>query len=103
MSIHSARNLTAAIISALESAGLSVGDATKPAGAGWQGAPGSGNFNPYTVVYPTPGGYYDGTISEPYADARVDHTISSFGSSREQAQWGADRFSKECIYPVARN
>lgn len=91
MSIHSARSLTAAIISALQTATLTVGDATTPAGAGWQGAPGSANFNPYVVVYPTPGGYYEGTISEPFADARVDYTISSFGASREQAQWGADK------------
>lgn len=90
MSTHSGRSLTDAIISALETATLTVGDGTKPAGAGWQGTPGSANFNPYVVVYPTPGGFYDGTVGDAFADARVDYTISSFGASREQAQWGAD-------------
>ena len=99
MSTHSGRTLTDAIITALEAASLTVGDGIKPSGAGWQGTPGSANFNPYIVVYPTPGGFYDGTIGETFADARVDYTISSFGASREQAQWGADQVFATLIDP----
>jgi hypothetical protein len=92
MSIHSGRELTNAIISALTTAGLVVGDGIKPtSNAGWQGAPASANFNPYVIVYATPGGFYDGPVGDSFADARVDYTISAFGASQDQAQWGADK------------
>jgi hypothetical protein len=100
MSTHSGRELTNAIITALTAVPLTVGDGIKPAGAGWQGTPGSANFNPYVVVYATPGGYYDGPITTPYADARVDYTITAFGASQDQAQWGADKVFAALIVPT---
>jgi hypothetical protein len=85
----SGRLLTAAIINLLDST-LLVGDGDKPAGGGWQGAPGASAFEPYTVVYAVTGGYFEGTIGQPFADARPDYIISSFGATQQQAQFGND-------------
>lgn len=90
MSAHSARDLSAAIVTALEDADLLVGLGDKPAGGGWAGAAGASTFTAYTVVYPTPGGFSDGTMSVPFDDVQPDYIISSFGSTVEQAQWGDD-------------
>lgn len=90
MAVHSARLLTAAIETALDDAGLLVEVGTKPAGGGWQGAPGASQFTPYTVIYPTPGGSSGGSITAPFDDVMPDYTISSFGSTAAQAQWGDD-------------
>jgi hypothetical protein len=84
------RLLTQAIIDLLESAYLLVGDGDKPSGGGWQGTPGQSTFEPYIVVYAVTGGYFDGTIGEPFVDARPDYIISSFGATQQQAQWGND-------------
>jgi hypothetical protein len=100
MSTHSGRELTDAIIASLTTAGLTVGDGIKPAAGGWQGTPGSANFNPYVIVYATPGGFYDGSIAAPFADARVDYTISGFGASQDQAQWCADKVFARLIDPA---
>lgn len=100
MSTHSGRSLTDAIITALETANLTVGDGIKPSSGGWQGTPGSANFTPYVIVYPTPGGIYDGPVGSPFADARVDYTITAIGASREQAQWGADQVFATLINPA---
>lgn len=82
--------LTQAIIDLLEGVGLLVGDGDKPASGGWQGAAGASTFEPYTVVYAVTGGYFEGTIGEPFVDARPDYILSSFGATQQQAQHGND-------------
>lgn len=102
MATHSGRELTDAIITALRAASLVVGDGDKSNGAetgGWSATPGQSAFTPYVVVFPTPGGYYDGSIAEPFADARPDYVISAFGGTREQAQWGADKVYATLLDP----
>jgi hypothetical protein len=84
------RLLTDAIITLLEGEYLLVGDGDKPSGGGWQGTPGQSKYEPYTVVYAVTGGYFDGTIGEPFVDGRPDYIISSFGATQQQAQWGND-------------
>lgn len=87
MTIHKGRDLTAAIIAAIEADGWTVGEGVAPdSGVGWQGSPGASNFVPYVVVYPTPGGVFDGTVSKPFDDARPDYVIHSIGSTQEQCQ-----------------
>lgn len=68
-----------------------VGEKKKADPGGWSGVEGASPFVPYTVIYPTPGGYFDGTLSAPFADGRPDYVITSFGSTATQAQWGSDR------------
>lgn len=88
----SGRDLTDAIETLLAAAGLTVYVGDKPEGSagGWQGAEGASTFDPYTVIFPVTGGFFEGTISEPFADARPDYIISSFGATPQQAQWGND-------------
>lgn len=87
----SGRLLTEAIKTLLTTAGLLVGIGDKPVGGGWQGTPGASTFKPYTIIWPTVGGVYDGTIGEPFSDARPDYTITSYGATSDQAQWGDDK------------
>jgi hypothetical protein len=39
-------------------------------GWGWQGDPGSSKFKPYFVLYPLPGGVFDGTLGCPTTTPR---------------------------------
>ena len=91
MAVHSARLLTDAIATALTDGGLLVGVGTKPAGGGWAGTQGASTFAAFTIVYPSPGGYSDGTVATPFDDVNPDYIISSFGSTVDQAQWGDDK------------
>lgn len=90
MTASAGRLLTNAIIALLEADGLTVGDALTPEGVGWQGAPGASNFEEYVVVFPVTGGYFDGTISEAFADGRPDYIIHAYGATREQCQIAND-------------
>lgn len=89
----SGRLLTGAIADLLETNGLTVyvgvKDDTDP--GGWTGAEGASTYEPYTVIFPVTGGYFEGPICQPNADGRPDYIITSFGSTSAQAQWGDDR------------
>lgn len=87
---HASRTITDAIISALEGAGLLVGDAQAPDGAGWTDKPGD-EFVGYVVVYELSGGVTDGPIGEPDNDAEQIFQLTSVGATREQCKWVADR------------
>lgn len=87
----SGRLLTEAIKTLLTDAGLLVDVGEHPAGGGWEGTPGASTFNAYTVIWPTVGGTYAGTIGVPFADGRPDYTITSYGATAEQSQWGDDK------------
>lgn len=82
--------LTAAIIDLLEGAGLLVGDGIAPSGGGWQGAEGASTFVPYSIVYAVTGGYFEGTMCEPYANARPDYIVTSIGATQQQCQFQND-------------
>jgi hypothetical protein len=72
------REHTDAVIDALETAGLTVGDAEAP-----DGAP------PYVVVYRV----FDrrtGQLSAPDDDATITYQVTCVGTSRKQAEWLAD-------------
>ena len=71
---------TDAVIAALETAGLTVGDAKVP------NAP-----LPHAIVYPIPGGDRSGSLANPYEDAEFVFQVTCVGTSREQAQWLADK------------
>lgn len=79
MPIASLRSHTDALIDRLEAEGLRVGDARAPGEA------------PYLVVYPIPGGDFGGTLAAPNDDAELVRQVSCVGTTREQAEWWADR------------
>lgn len=87
------RELTTAIVALLRTNGMTVGSGERPndSPVGWQGAPGSSVFIPYTVVYAITGGVFDGSMGSSYNYARPDYIISSYGASQDQAQWGDDK------------
>jgi hypothetical protein len=87
--LHTAKATTDAIVHALESGGLTVGDGEKPDGAGWQGTPGQSTFTPYVVVVSF-GGMSGGTIRHPDSDTEAIYQLSSVGATRSQAELVAD-------------
>lgn len=60
-------------------------------GWGWQGQPGASVFRPYFVVYPLPGGYFDGTLGDPDNDASLIWQVTCVGATRAQCEAAADR------------
>ena len=75
MTVAASRPHTDAVAERLEAAGLPVGRGYKPDGSGWQGEPGGSDFEPYVVLYPTPG-LTDGDLCDPhsYLDYQVQAT-----------------------------
>lgn len=69
-----------AVITALQAAGLTIGDAEAPAGD-----------PPYGVVYQIPSGQFDGSLADPNADAELVYQVTCVGETREQAQWVVDK------------
>jgi len=61
-----------------------------PGGWGWQGTPGSSKFLPYRIVYPIPGGLFDGTLGCPSDDASLTWQVTCVGATREQCEWVVD-------------
>lgn len=90
MSSYRGRPVTEAIITALATAGLNVGDGEKPAGAGWQGTPGQSVFKGYVVVHPVGGFEIDGTLDQPSDDVWPMHQLTSYGAKRAQCEEVAD-------------
>lgn len=82
MNVHAPLPLTDAIISALQRAGLSVGDAIRPDPLPSQG---------YVVVYPLTGGTANGPIGHPDDDASVIYQLTSVGRIRKECEWVADK------------
>lgn len=91
MTVHRGRQLTAAIKQLLESDGWIVGEGEAPdAGESWQGTPGASSFVPYIVLFPSPGGVFDGSLGDPFGDGRVDYIIHSYGATQAQCQTVGD-------------
>jgi hypothetical protein len=79
LTIPQGRPHTAAVVTTLETAGLTVGDGT-----------GAGLTTPYVVVY-TDSGDVDGPLGDRYADLTQTVFIHAVGTGPEQAQWAADK------------
>lgn len=78
---------TDALISALQAAGLSVGDAvrnTQPDGKGSVLAP------PCVVVYSMPSNLRQAMLDDWTAHQRLAYQFTCVGDSRQQAEWTAD-------------
>jgi hypothetical protein len=86
VSVHLGNDLSTAIVAALTSAGLLVGDGEAPTTGGWQGTPMASPFVPYVDVHPIPGGFSDGTISTPDSDAGALYQLIAVGATRAQAE-----------------
>jgi hypothetical protein len=86
------RFLTRVLLNQLVTAGQPVGDAVSPADGGWQGQPNANgsNFVPYVVLTPGPASVSSGPFGNTQADWQCGYTMTSFGVSREQAEWMAD-------------
>ena len=87
------RPLTALVLTQIANAGQPVGDSVSPAAGGWQGSPNAdgSNFVPYVVVMPGPASVSSGPIADTQADWQLAYTLTSFGVSREQCEWMADK------------
>ena len=83
---------TAGVVSRLRTTPIPVGDARKPAGAGWQGSPGGSQFVTYLVVYPI-GSQRDGPDASlaDNADAPVNRfQVNAVGRDRTSVETAAD-------------
>lgn len=80
MTVASIRTHTDGVIASLVAAGLAVGDADA-----------KGLSPPYAVVYSIPGGEMSGNLDDPYEDAELVYQVTCVGSTREQAEWVADK------------
>jgi len=85
--------LTDVLIETLESVGKPIGDADAPKDGGWQGEPNTTgtNFTPYSTLLPGTGANPSGPLSDTSADWQFNYNLSSFGVSRTQCEWMADR------------
>lgn len=84
------RLVTDQLLSDLEDTGVATGDGEAPSGGGWAGAPGGSQFTPYLVLHVLTGDA-DGPMNDPNADAEVAYQVTAVGSTREQAEWAADK------------
>lgn len=86
--------VTQALLAALAASQKPVGDAIMPNNAGWSGnqpnKDGS-NFTPYVVLTPGSASGASGPIGSSQADWRLPYSLASFGVSRQQCEWMADR------------
>lgn len=85
MTVATADAHTQAVISRLASADLLTGRAAKPAGGGWQGEPGSSDFERYAVVYASPG-MPEPTISDPHRFFLWQGQLTCIGATAQQAE-----------------
>jgi hypothetical protein len=95
---------TSAIVDALDGV-LKTFDAGAPDGDGqpgmdgwgWQGVPGQSKFKPYYIVYPLPGGLFDGTLGCPDDDASLIWQVTAVGGNRPQCEAAVDRCNATLI------
>jgi hypothetical protein len=71
---------TAAVIAALQAAGVAVGDGS-----------GKGLSPPFAVVYPIPGGGTSGTLGKRNEDAELVYQVTCVGRVRPEAEWIVDK------------
>lgn len=66
-------------------------------GWGWQGDPGDSKFKPYCIVFPLPGGIFDGPLGCPDDDASLIWQVTCVGRDRPQCESIADRVNATLI------
>lgn len=66
-------------------------------GWGWQGTPGDSDFTPYRIVYPIPGGLFDGTLGCPSDDASLIYQVTCIGRDRPQCEWVVDQTNEVLV------
>lgn len=72
---------TTAILTALQTSTITIGDGEAPR------TPDKSEINPpYAVLYPIPGGLFDGPLSDTQADISLIYQITAVGKTRQQAQ-----------------
>jgi hypothetical protein len=90
--IASLRQHSDAVLAALVSTGVPVGDADPDIGeVGWQATPGQSEFLAYMVLYPLAGGTFDGPTAEPDDDAELYFQVTCVGANRAQCEWVLDQ------------
>ncbi len=97
--LASLRTHTSAIVDALDAV-VKTFDAGAPRidipphggdGWGWQGKPLETPFKKYCIVYPLPGGMFDGSLGCPDDDASLIYQVTCVGADRPQCEWVADK------------
>jgi hypothetical protein len=66
-------------------------------GWGWQGKPLESPFKKYCIVYPLPGGVFDGTLGCPDDDASLIWQVTCVGATRPQCEWVADKVNETLV------
>lgn len=95
---------TTAIVDALDAV-LKTFDAGSPGlaalgggeGWGWQGKPLESKFKPYCIVYPLPGGVFDGPLGCPDNDASLIWQVTCVGATRPQCEWVVDKVNATLV------
>jgi hypothetical protein len=87
------RELTNLLLATLLDATPLVGDMVIPRGGGWDLAPNApgAQFTPYTVLITLTASRSVGPFGESQADWQFPYMVESFGASREQCEYQADK------------
>lgn len=82
---------------------LMVGDAIAPDAGGWDGPPtkDGSSYQAYVVLTPMPASDNTGPMADSSADWTLPYRIDSYGISREQVEWQADK-ARALIRPTRR-
>jgi hypothetical protein len=87
---HKPRQLTLAILAAIDDTNILVGDGVKPPTGGWQGASSSSTFKPY-VVLAALGGGSSGDLDNPNGDSEPQYQTALFGATVAHCESVIDR------------
>lgn len=93
---------TDAVVVALEAADLQVFDAGPPPQRAPEGVektwgwvpsqvPGQSDFRPYVILYPLPGGFFDGPLGCPDDDAEMIWQVTCVAETRRRCQYISDQ------------
>jgi hypothetical protein len=80
-----------------------VGDMVIPTGAGWTGVPNApgATFTAYTVLVTLTASRSVGAFADSQSDWQITYMLESFGASREQCEWMADK-ARSALDPLAK-
>jgi hypothetical protein len=93
---------TNAMLSRLRSSGLLVGDGRRPAGSGWQGAPGQSVFVPWLVLQSLNHNRQgpDASIADRSTQPVLRYQVTAVGEDREAAETASDIAAKRLLNRV---
>lgn len=94
--------LTSYLINRLSSEVL-IGDGEAPEAGGWDDDPNApdSSYVPYVVLAPQTAQEASGSLDDSNSEWRVPYTFSSYGITREQVEWNADR-TRQAMVSLAR-